>query len=307
MIFTAILSFVLLVTTAAVDQRGNEAVVNYLLDSTAYQGELNWDKEAFGDSMELPGWKEQSFSQQNGDVWRVHFVCDISSGNPNNWLRLPFIQREDANRINIKLEYTIRECKKYPGEIRSCKETFQLLYHEVDGNSNGTVPSFDEANYKYLKTIAPNSVQQQQQTSQHQQSPGQTMISSLSSTKASATKSSSDIFQTEVELPLQRGKRGVYLVFRDQGACVSLLSIKVYYTLCSSHVQNLVVFPMTPTGSNVTDLIQRQGHCIQNADSKMVPYAYCQTNGEMTIHQILILKRDQIIRVFQFHFCFCYR
>lgn len=281
MILIALVLSVLLAaatTTVAVDQRGNEAVVNYLLDSTAYQGELNWDKEAFGDSMELPGWKEQSFSQQNGDVWRVHFVCDISSGNPNNWLRLPFIQREDANRINIKLEYTIRECKKYPGEIRSCKETFQLLYHEVDGNDNGTVPKFDEANYKYLKTIAPNSVQQQ--TAQNQNS-DQTMISSLS-TKASATKSSSDIFQTEVELPLQRGKRGVYLVFRDQGACVSLLSIKVYYTLCSSHVQNLVVFPMTPTGSNVTDLVQRQGHCIQNADSKMVPYAYCQTNGKLT-------------------------
>ena len=254
-------------------QRG-EAVVNYLLDSTAYQGEVNWDKEAFGDSMELPGWKEQSFSQQNGDVWRVHFVCDISSGNPNNWLRLPFIQREDANRINVKLEYTIRECKKYPGEIRSCKETFQLLYYEADV-TNRTMeveqaPAFDEANYKYLKTIAPNSVQQEQSFS-----------SSLSTKAMSSSKGSSDIFQTEVELPLEKGKRGIYLVFRDQGACVSLLSIKVYYTLCSTHIQNLVVFPMTPTGSNVTDLVQRQGHCIQNADSKSVPYAYCQTNGKL--------------------------
>ena len=254
-------------------QRG-EAVVNYLLDSTAYQGELNWDKEAFGDSMELPGWKEQSFSQQNGDVWRVHFVCDISSGNPNNWLRLPFIQREDANRINVKLEYTIRECKKYPGEIRSCKETFQLLYYEADVNNRTMeveqAPAFDEVNYKYLKTIAPNSVQQEQSFS-----------SSLSTKAMSSSKGSSDIFQTEVELPLEKGKRGIYLVFRDQGACVSLLSIKVYYTLCSTHIQNLVVFPMTPTGSNVTDLVQRQGHCIQNADSKSVPYAYCQTNGKL--------------------------
>lgn len=90
---------------------------NYLLDSTAFQGELNWDKQAYGDSNELPGWKEQSFSQQNGDVWRVHFVCDISSDNPNNWLRLPFISREDANRLIIKLEYTIRECRKYPGKF----------------------------------------------------------------------------------------------------------------------------------------------------------------------------------------------
>jgi hypothetical protein len=274
MMSLVVLAMLVSVVWGQQQQQRGEAVVNYLLDSTAYQGELNWDKEAFGDSMELPGWKEQSFSQQNGDVWRVHFVCDISSGNPNNWLRLPFIQREDANRINVKLEYTIRECKKYPGEIRSCKETFQLLYYEADV-TNRTMeveqaPAFDEANYKYLKTIAPNSVQQEQSFS-----------SSLSTKAMSSSKGSSDIFQTQVELPLEKGKRGIYLVFRDQGACVSLLSIKVYYTLCSTHIQNLVVFPMTPTGSNVTDLVQRQGHCIQNADSKSAPYAYCQTNGEL--------------------------
>ena len=224
MMSLVVLAMLVSVVWGQQQQQRGEAVVNYLLDSTAYQGELNWDKEAFGDSMELPGWKEQSFSQQNGDVWRVHFVCDISSGNPNNWLRLPFIQREDANRINVKLEYTIRECKKYPGEIRSCKETFQLLYYEADV-TNRTMeveqaPAFDEANYKYLKTIAPNSVQQEQSFS-----------SSLSTKAMSSSKGSSDIFQTEVELPLEKGKRGIYLVFRDQGACVSLLSIKVYYTL----------------------------------------------------------------------------
>lgn len=250
-----------------------EPIENYLLDSTAFQGELNWNKHAFGDSMELPGWKEQSFSQKNGDVWRVHFVCDISSSNPNNWLQLPFIYREDANRLNVKLEYTIRECKKYPGEIRSCKETFQLLYIEANNDSTSSPHNFDESNYKYLKTIAPNNVQSNQDS---------TMFSSLS-TKSTTTKSNSDIFRTEVELPLQTKKKGVYLVFRDQGACVSLLSIKVYYTLCSSQISNLVIFPKTPTGSNVTDLIQRKGHCINNADSKNIPYAYCQTNGNWFI------------------------
>ena len=248
---------------------------NYLLDSTTFQGELNWDKKAYGDSNELPGWKEQSFSQRNGDVWRVHFVCDISSSNPNNWLRLPFIAREDANRLVVKLEYTIRECKKYPGEIRSCKETFQLLYAESDynGTSPEQPPEFTEANYKYLKTIAPNNV--------HNNPSAMSTVRPLASTLATSTSGStaSSIFRTEVELPLEANKSGVYLVFRDQGACVSLLSIKVYYTLCSAQVTNLVIFPRTPTGSNVTDLVQRQGRCIDNADAKSVPYGYCQTNG----------------------------
>jgi hypothetical protein len=140
-------------------------IEKYIFDSTQFQGELNWAKEAYGDSSELPaGWKEQSFSQKNGDVWRVHFVCDIASASPDNWLRLPLIRRDEANRLSIKIEYTIRECKKYPGEIRSCKETFQMLYAEADSEldlssdeSNSTSTQFVESQFKYLKTIAPNS------------------------------------------------------------------------------------------------------------------------------------------------------
>lgn len=254
-------------------------IEKFLFDSTQYQGELNWDKEAFGDSSELPGWKEQSFSQKSGDVWRVHFVCDISSSNPNNWLRLPFIDRDEANRLVIKLEYTIRECKKYPGEIRSCKETFQLLYIDSDGDQAPS--SFSESNYKYLKTIAPNSELNSKSSSTVQ-------------TSLAASASTPNIFRTEVDLPLRSSKKGVYLVFRDQGACVSLLSIKISYTLCSSQLYNLALYPRTPTGSNLTDLVQKNGKCIQNAESKLTPYAYCQTNGNwFFINNNMNINQDQ--------------
>ena len=193
---------------------------------------------------------------------------------------MPFIPREDANRLIIKLEYTIRECKKYPGELRSCKETFQLLYAESDyiNSSNETVqkpPPFSESNYKYLKTIAPNKVSPQLFMID------QTTTDSPDSTNETVFKfpSSSDVYRTDVDLAMRTQKKGIYLVFRDQGACVSLLSIKVYYTLCSSQINNLVIYPKTPTGSNVTDLVQRAGHCIENAESKITPFAYCQANG----------------------------
>lgn len=53
-------------------------------------------------------WKEQSFKQIDDNILRVHSVCDIeSSKKPNNWLRSPFIQREQANRFIIYLEYTM--------------------------------------------------------------------------------------------------------------------------------------------------------------------------------------------------------
>ena len=264
-------------------------VEKYVMDSTTFQNELNWDKEALGDPDQLAGWKEQSFTQKNGDLWRVNFVCDISSNSPNNWLRLPFINREEANRLIIKLEYTIRECKKYPGEIRTCKETFQLLYVESDANE--PAPAFNEHNYKYLKTIAPNNVliNDNPNSSGRNSSSIKTISSQTSSSNpigaSQQSSSSQSIFRTEVDLPLRSQKQGVYIVFRDQGACVSLLSIKIYYTLCSTQIHNLVIYPKTPTGSNLTDLVPRMGHCIQNAESKIVstPYAYCQTNGNWFI------------------------
>ena len=265
-------------------------IEKFVFDSTQLSGELNWDKEAYGESSELPaGWKEQSFSQKNGDVWRVHFVCDIASANPDNWLRLPLIRREEANRLSIKLEYTIRECKKYPGEIRSCKETFQLLYAEVsDGDmaNSANNMSFTETSYKYLKTIAPNSDLNKKQVdgmataAVAATAAAATGGESAPTTSSSSHHSSSNIFRAEVELPLRSASTsGIYLVFRDQGACVSLLSVRVSYTLCSAQVNKLAIYPRTPTGTNLTDLVQRTGSCVLNAEAKSTPFAYCQTNG----------------------------
>lgn len=133
-------------------------------------------------------------------------------------------------------------------------------------------PEFYESNYKYLKTIASNNA--------HIADSG-----TNPTTIAPTTLSSSTMYRTEIELPLRTDKKGVYLVFRDQGACVSLLSIKVYYTVCSAQVNNLIMFPETPTGSNATDLVQQPGVCIDNSDitSGTIPYAYCQTNGNWFI------------------------
>ena len=263
-----------------------------VFDSTELQGELNWDKQEFGDSSELPGWKEQSYSfsssnagamQQSSSngVTRIYFVCDIASSNPNNWLRLPFIGRQAANRLTVRIDYTIRECKRYPGEIRSCKETFQMFYAEA-ADAGVPPPAFAETNYKYVRTIASNKKQQQQQ-----------QLRNLSSDV------SQDIYRIEVDLPLSPSEPrhndnddddvvnsgGVYIVFRDQGACVSLLAIRVYYTLCAAQLTQLAIYPQTATGANVTDLVPRTGKCVANADvavdngARRPPLAYCQTNG----------------------------
>ena len=142
-------------------------------------------------------------------------------------------------------------------------------------------PAFSESNYKYLKTIAPN-------RAGHNSNSHSASETATKNSTSSSSSPSSEIYKLDVDLVLKSQKKGIYLVFRDQGACVSLLSIKVYYTLCSSQINNLVIYPKTPTGSNVTDLVQRAGHCIENAESKVTPFGYCQTNG---IYLISFVKR----------------
>jgi hypothetical protein len=64
---------------------------------------------------------------------------------------------------------------------------------------------------------------------------------------------------------------------------VSLLSIKIYYTLCPTQIKDLVLYPKTSTGANSTDLVPRKGYCVENAQSRQVPFAWCQANGNWFI------------------------
>src|SRR4051812_26067691 len=78
-------------------------------------------------------WLEESYTNgQNGANWRTYVACDVRKDYVNNWLRTPFIQRGDANRLSIELTFTMRDCRKFPYTARTCKETFTLLAYEAD-------------------------------------------------------------------------------------------------------------------------------------------------------------------------------
>ncbi|CAF4962829.1 unnamed protein product, partial [Rotaria magnacalcarata] len=68
-------------------------------------------------------------------LWRTQYVCDITSERRvDNWLRTPYLRRQEAQRIEIELGFSIRDCSTFqtPNEIRSCRETFELYIHETD-------------------------------------------------------------------------------------------------------------------------------------------------------------------------------
>lgn len=74
-------------------------------------------------------------------------------------------------------------------------------------------------------------------------------------------------------------KKGVYFAFRDQGACISLLAIRVYYITCPEVTASFASFPATPTGRELTSIEQSNGVCVANAIEDAPPKYLCKGDG----------------------------
>lgn len=75
-------------------------------------------------------------------------------------------------------------------------------------------------------------------------------------------------------------KKGVYFAFRDQGACISILAIKVYYISCPEISVNFAHFPATPTGREVALIEQTIGTCVNNTMVIEQPTFLCKGDGK---------------------------
>ncbi|XP_066959562.1 ephrin type-B receptor 1 isoform X4 [Macrobrachium rosenbergii] len=226
-----------------------------LLDTTN-ESSLEWTRYPFGPSSPTPGWVEESFTQfENGINWRSYVVCDVAYNNVNNWLWTPFIERGSANRIYIEVQFSMRDCSLFPGTALSCKETFSLLYYEFDAATKEP-PFWEPESYKLIDRIAAD--------------------------EGRFTNSADIIINVEVRsIPVT--KKGVYFAFRDQGACISLLAIKVYYITCPEITKSFAHFPTTPTGAEVTSIEQATGVCVAHAREESSPSFLCTGDGQWSL------------------------
>ena len=65
-----------------------------------------------------------------------------------------------------------------------------------------------------------------------------------------------------------------------QGACTTLLSVRVYYVACPSVLINYANFTETPAGPKMTSIVQRDGACVQHADvADQRPSYLCKADG----------------------------
>ena len=245
-----------------------------LLDTRDARDSLNWFKIASNGNFN-DGWGELSFeaktfpslvlSSSSSTLWRTQYVCDITSERRvDNWLRSPYLKRQQAQRIEIELGFSIRDCSTFqtPNEIRSCRETFELYIHENDIEDKNQ----NWSSYKLIDIIAGNRFTSNNYGNQ------------LSTNRNNLT--------VNIKTPgISVEKSGFYVAFRDQGACISLLYVKIYYRLCEDRLIGLVQFPETSIGSSLTDIVERYGVCSINSELKHKPIGFCKGNGEWTFEE----------------------
>ncbi|XP_039233110.1 ephrin type-B receptor 2 isoform X4 [Drosophila yakuba] len=226
-----------------------------LLDTTR-EATLEWTRYPYGPQAQTPGWVEESFTDfVKGINWRSYVVCDVAYHNVNNWLWSPFIDRGSANRLYIEIQFTIRDCSLFPGNALSCKETFSLLFYEFDAATREP-PPWQTDSYRLIARIAAGEGRFNQ---------------------------NSDVdINTEVK-SIAVNKKGVYFAFRDQGACISVLAVKVYYITCPAVTENFAHFNETPTGREITIIEKQNGTCVENAEPYEPPTYLCKGDGKWTI------------------------
>ncbi|XDV53783.1 hypothetical protein PO909_022205 [Leuciscus waleckii] len=78
-------------------------------------------------------------------------------------------------------------------------------------------------------------------------------------------------------------KKGFYLAFQDLGACIALVSVRVFYKKCPFVVRNLALFPDTVTGADSSQLLEVSGTCVNNSVADELPRMHCSAEGEWLV------------------------
>lgn len=230
-----------------------------LLDTSKATTELQWRTY----SAKEDGWVEETYITTALGNLRAYVACNSERSRnddgelPGDWLYTPRIERHEANRILINITFTVRSCGDL-GALKGCKETFKLYGTEV---SNTREPSHEgtDKDWNLIDVVAgdPHS---------GNDAPPRSVIKSFPVTNDS-----------------------VYFAFRVEGACISLLSVQVFYEVCPEVTQRFTRFPRTVTGNESDSIISVSGSCVDNAsptaDTNRSPTYVCKGTGKWELPQ----------------------
>ncbi|XP_053317672.1 ephrin type-A receptor 5 [Spea bombifrons] len=222
-----------------------------LLDSRSVMGDLGWI------AYPKNGWEEIGEVDENYAPIHTYQVCKVMEQSQNNWLLTSWISNEGASRIFIELKFTLRDCNSLPGGLGTCKETFNVYYFESNEKDGRNIR---ENQYIKIDTIAADE-------SFTELDLGDRVMK----------------LNTEVRDVGPLTKKGFYLAFQDVGACIALVSVRVYYKKCPSVVRNLALFPDTITGADSSQLLEVSGMCVNNSVTDEAPKMHCSAEGEWLV------------------------
>ncbi|XP_061579778.1 ephrin type-A receptor 6 [Cololabis saira] len=222
-----------------------------LLDTTSVLGELGWK------TYPINGWDAITEMDEHNRPIHTFQVCNVMEPNQNNWLRSNWISRQAAQKIYVELRFTLRDCNSIPWVSGTCKETFNLFYHETN-EAHGV--KFRPTQYTKIDTIAADE-------SFTQMDLGDRILK----------------LNTEVREVGPMTRDGFYLAFQDIGACIALVSVRVYYKKCPFTLRNLASFPDTVPRVDSSSLVEVRGACIDHAEERDTPKLFCGADGDWLV------------------------
>ncbi|XP_076812808.1 ephrin type-B receptor 1-B-like [Clavelina lepadiformis] len=260
--------------------------VNLLDTATATSSLKGWfvrtykNKEIVDNSTSSK-WEELSCKQENRtqrcfqicpEVQRIDRHSKIQS-----WLRSPLLPVRGIFRVYIELKFWMRECGDLQETI--CRETFKVYYRLVNStlNQSDEKNKLNETYYKKIDTVA---AETRFMPNEH---PKQHVIN----------KEFVSIKISDEEQSKHGDQVGLYVAVLDEGTCMSLSSLRVYYKLCPAVVAGLASFPETHTGLNYTSLVEVKGSCVDNSVSlshdslsnHSVPLYHCSSSGQWQVRK----------------------
>ncbi|KAI3373605.1 hypothetical protein L3Q82_022200 [Scortum barcoo] len=199
-------------------------------------------------------WEEVSGLDEENNSVRTYQICQTDSSS-SHWLRSGFIQRRGASQVYVELRFTMMECSSRSTHHRSCKETFNLYYYQADSNeATSTYPPWMENPYTKVDTVAADFL---------------------------LRKGGERKFNVKTLRLGPLSKRGFYLAFQAQGACMALLSVRVFFKKCPPLVSALSSFPETVPRTLVQEA---QGVCVEHAAQQgprpRPPKLFCGEDGQ---------------------------
>ncbi|XP_008848433.1 ephrin type-A receptor 10 isoform X2 [Nannospalax galili] len=227
-----------------------------LLDSKASQAELGWT------ALPSNGWEEISGVDEHDRPIRTYQVCNVLEPNQDNWLQTGWISRGRGQRIFVELKFTLRDCSSIPGASGTCKETFNVYYLETEADLGRGRPRLGGSRPRKIDTIAADESFTQGDLGERKMK-----------------------LNTEVREIGPLSRRGFHLAFQDVGACVALVSVRVYYKQCRATVRGLAAFPATAAESAFSTLVEVAGTCVAHSEGEpgSPPRMHCGADGEWLV------------------------